>query len=107
MDIQAHIPAALCMLHNFIWIHNPSEDPLPPISVVNDNPTHPRNADADESTPLIQATNTHHDHIATQMWEDYEAYLQNNILDDADFDEDVEIEDDLYQWHEFDEINTE
>jgi hypothetical protein len=41
------------------------------------------------------------------MWEDYEAYLQNNILDDVDFDEDVEIEDDLYQWHEFDEINTE
>ena len=25
MAIQAHIPPALCTIHNFIWIHNPDE----------------------------------------------------------------------------------
>ncbi|KAG2064070.1 hypothetical protein BDR04DRAFT_993168, partial [Suillus decipiens] len=70
MDIQAH--SALCVLHNFIRIHDPSKDPLPPLSVVNDNPIHQGDVTADESRPDVQAANTCHDCIATHMWEDYE-----------------------------------
>jgi hypothetical protein len=67
IDIQAHIPAALCAIHNFIWIHDPAKDPLPPMNIVNNNPSHQGYVAVDENEPQVQAANAHCDHIATHM----------------------------------------
>ncbi|KAG1806183.1 uncharacterized protein BJ212DRAFT_1282715, partial [Suillus subaureus] len=75
IEIQAQIPVALCTLHNFIWLHDPSKDPLPLMSIVEDNPSHQGNPVAAESGPYVQAANACYDCIAAHMWEDYEAYL--------------------------------
>jgi hypothetical protein len=111
MDIQARIPAALCTIHNFIRIHDPAEDPLPPTNVVNDNPSHQGYVADDENRPQVQAANAHRDRIATHMWEDYEAFLQEQDLEgvdhilDVDLSEEDEGEDDLYHGREGDEEN--
>jgi hypothetical protein len=111
MDIQARIPAALCAIHNFIRIHDPAEDPLPPMNIVNDNPSHQGYIVEDENRPQVQAANAHRDRIVTHMWEDYEVFLHEQDLEgidhilDVDLSEEDKGEDDLYHGHEGDEEN--
>ncbi|KAG1790762.1 uncharacterized protein HD556DRAFT_1445779 [Suillus plorans] len=112
MDVQAHIPAALCILHNFIHIHDPSEDLLLLTSVINNNPSHQGYTAADECGPYTQSANACFYRIAMQMWDDYLAFICNNELEDilhildVDLDEDHLDEDDLYDGCEFVETNA-
>ncbi|KAG2071146.1 hypothetical protein BDR04DRAFT_1016785, partial [Suillus decipiens] len=111
MDIQAHIPVALCPIHNFIWIHDLAKDPLPLTHIVNNNPSHQGYAVEDENGPQVQAENAHCGHIVTHMWEDYEVFLCKEDLEGIDHILDVELseedegENDLYHGHEGDEEN--
>jgi hypothetical protein len=95
MQIQARIPAALCALHNYITINDPNEGTLPQAAVVNDNPSHqgqPDEATSDDMDTDADASssansNALRDDIATQMWNDYQIYMQERdevLVDDDD-----------------------
>lgn len=95
MQIQARIPAALCALHNYITINDPNEGTLPQAAVVNDNPSHqgqPDEATSDDMHVDVDAnssanSNALRDDIATQMWNDYQIYMQEQdkvLVDDDD-----------------------
>lgn len=94
MEIQARVPAALCAIHNFILTHDPGEGPLPQAAIINDNPANQGqpHLDSTNSEPELEGgnvdayanSNTFRDHIATQMWEDYERYIhEHNLVEDA------------------------
>ncbi|EGN91626.1 hypothetical protein SERLA73DRAFT_18539, partial [Serpula lacrymans var. lacrymans S7.3] len=78
MAVQACIPPALCMLHNFIRVHDPyeiqdyntpTEDPIPRLdtgTLATGPPTEATRTQA----------NVRKDEIAKLMWEDYQGELR-------------------------------
>ncbi|EGN96712.1 hypothetical protein SERLA73DRAFT_75586 [Serpula lacrymans var. lacrymans S7.3] len=78
MSVQAKIPPAVCMLHNFIRTHDPSD-----IDAPNDIDLHiptPKidNGELAQSAPTEAgrvAANTQQDRIARAMWIDYQREL--------------------------------
>jgi len=80
MDLQAHIPAALAAIHNFIHIHDPEElsdfiksTDLEPGFVSGELAA--GQARAAEKTQAI----TRRDEIATVMWAQYQLELQQRV----------------------------
>ncbi len=83
MDIQAQIPPALAALHNFIWEWDPEEirvygdDKLPDFQVY----PHPEHVGELAIGPVtsherVQA-NERRDKIVSDMWEQYQHYLES------------------------------
>ena len=77
MAIQAHIPPALCAIHNFIWIHDPDE--------IHDFEIHDEHIDIEPYGKLapgpagqqeITQGTARRDIIAQSMWESYQLELQ-------------------------------
>ena len=88
---QAHIPVALCAIHNFIRIHDGNEGPV----LGQDNGEVAHNGEgvggfagevqedvlADDSLQVVQEF---HDHIAQHMWEDYQQIIREGNYHDND-----------------------
>jgi hypothetical protein len=73
LDVQVQIPAALCVIHNFIHEHDTPPDPR-----LSTTPSHhgsPEYDDDDMMNPQVHAgtegNNNRQDEIVTAMWEDY------------------------------------
>jgi len=76
LDIQAQIPAALCAIHNFMCLHDPSEDTVPSESSSemklcgDENPDYQRQADDEDidngSSCAMREC------IAQEMWDQYQ-----------------------------------
>lgn len=85
MDIQAHIPPALCALHNFIMKYNPTDveeylDDLWPTDLncgIWDSSMGNLAEDRVDHTERNQA-NAFRDQIAQQMWDQYQQYLHEH-----------------------------
>jgi hypothetical protein len=72
MDVQVRIPAALCLVHNVIRIHD-LNDMMDYRQVDLDEPEHDVGTLA-EGPPTAEACTCAHQHcdeIALRMWEDY------------------------------------
>ena len=72
MDVQVRIPAALCLVHNVIRIHD-LNDMMDYRQVDLDEPEHDVGTLA-EGPPTAEActrAHQHRDEIALRMWEDY------------------------------------
>jgi hypothetical protein len=77
MDYQARIPAALAAIHNYIRIHDPDE--LAGFAEAND--MEPgfflgELAEGQTRTAEKRRANTRRDGIAAEMWQQYQAELQ-------------------------------
>ena len=98
LDIQARIPAAAAVLHNFIRIHDPTEqNDIEFQDAEDDNDTNDRdiqagdqmNADNNEDG---NEHNVRRDNIAIAMWNQYQTIL----LERQEIDDDDDIGDDDY-----------
>jgi len=70
LDIQARIPVALCVVHNFIMLHHPSDQPIHD----DDDPMGGSNegdGSGDEGEDEDDGDVNMRDRIARQMWDDY------------------------------------
>jgi hypothetical protein len=77
MDYQARIPAALAAIHNFIRIHDPEE--LNDFAEAEDMEPgffSGELAEGQTRTAEKRRANTRRDGIAAEMWEQYQAELQ-------------------------------
>lgn len=85
MHIQARIPAALCAIHNFISIHDPTEEI---IHADNNNEDAPDGDDhiapAMAAMEVNDVPSIRRDHIAQEMWEDYLTICMERGIHDAD-----------------------
>jgi hypothetical protein len=94
MHIQARIPAALCAIHNFISVHDPTEVVYP------DDDDGDAPAGDDHIAPAaaaieVDSASVRRDQIAQAMWEDYLAVcLERGIGDDSE-DEDNVLEEEM------------
>ena len=95
-SIQAQIPAALCAIHNFIHINNPSEEDS---EIGGAEEQYNQQADAGDGVMHCigfqeSADDTvvaRCDRIATEMWTSYQEVLQSREDDhDTEFDSDTE-----------------
>jgi len=96
MEVQAHVPAALCAIHNFICTFDNQEGLLPEtcVNFDNDNPEYQgQPADmAGQAEEVVNDTNILRDNIAQKMWDDYQLVLaERGALDDFSI---VDIDDD-------------
>ncbi|KAG2071038.1 hypothetical protein BDR04DRAFT_993567, partial [Suillus decipiens] len=73
MDVQAHIPLALCLVHNVIHLHNP--DDMLDYCQVNIDDVGPYDigmlAQGPPNEEACTRLHDHHNAIAHQMWEHY------------------------------------
>lgn len=72
MEMQAHIPAALCLVHNVIRIHDPND--MMDYRQVDVNEPEYNVGTLAEGPPTAEArtrAHQHRDEIALRMWEDY------------------------------------
>jgi hypothetical protein len=75
LNIQAKIPAALCAIHNFIWINDADEGSLPEERNLHDQD---HNIGVFVGENLEEDNNEmarRRDQIAQSMWEDYQQIL--------------------------------
>jgi DDE superfamily endonuclease len=98
-SIQAQIPAALCAIHNFIRIHNPSEEDS---AIGGAEEQYNQQADAGDDVmrgiefqeSADDTVVARRDRIATEMWTNYQEVLQSReeseSEDDTEFDWDTE-----------------
>lgn len=93
-----HVPAALCAIHNFIYTYDLHEGPLPHAAIVDDNPINQglpndtytsKNEGVGVDTDAYASSNVFRERITTQMWEDYERYIQEGGLAEDDYLSDV------------------
>jgi hypothetical protein len=88
MDIQARIPAALCTIHNFISIHDPTEK----VILADDDDDDAPAGDAPAAPAIaVDEPSVRRDQIAQEMWEDYtmrrtigDAEVHNNDEEDEE-----------------------
>jgi hypothetical protein len=77
LEVQGKIIRAICVLHNFIRVHNPDEDLG--VTDVELSRRMPRRSAADfgGSVSAEERTNANmrRDEIAQQMWEQYQEYI--------------------------------
>jgi hypothetical protein len=84
LETQSKIIRAICVLHNFIHVHNPDED----LGVLDAEPLQwiPRRSAMDFGGSVSPAernrANTRRDDIAERMWTQYQEYIAN--VDDVD-----------------------
>ena len=77
MKHQVRIPPALCSIHNFIRLHDPTEFEDFHNIQEDPDPVH-LTGDLAETIPNAQErarANQRRDYIAEQMWNDYEQYM--------------------------------
>lgn len=86
LDVQARIPAALCALHNFIYMHKSDHD-----NDLSDSDSEPLDEeilidmDVDNQTAKQMR-----DGIAQAMWDDYQSILLEQALEESVVGSDVE-----------------
>jgi len=80
LNIQAHIPTALCAIHNFIYEHDPIDKPPKPDNAsgsCSDN-YDTTNSEQDEAAATMMEleeesdASRRHDYIAQMMWVEYQ-----------------------------------
>ena len=71
MHIQARIPAALCAIHNFISIHDPTEEVIYTDGDNEDVPVGDGHIAPAAAAIEVDGPSVRWDHIAQEMWEDY------------------------------------
>jgi hypothetical protein len=80
MDIQAHIPVALCAIHNFVQHLDPDVFFIPEFQVEHLERLQEDDGDVEVPGQLAEGpvdpaewrrAEQHHDHIADLMWADY------------------------------------
>jgi hypothetical protein len=83
MAIQAHIPLALCAVHNSIRIHNPDEIDEFNLDIRDQDPGHVYGELADG--PALRAekdrAEIRHNNIAQAMWDSYLQVVNNRMHD--------------------------
>lgn len=106
MEIQAQIPAALCVLHNFIRVHDPSESNIPIDDEDGEADVGAEDAVADtrdaEDATAMEEDNEHdfrqaaelRDHIAEAMWAQYQRVVLERGLEALDITEDEDENED-------------
>ncbi|KAG2062952.1 hypothetical protein BDR04DRAFT_988490, partial [Suillus decipiens] len=72
MDIQAHIPPALCLVHNVIRVHDPN-DMMDYHNVLDEHFLTDTGslANGPPTEHACTCASLHCDQIASEMWEDY------------------------------------
>lgn len=90
LSTQACIPTALCVVHNFIRIHDPSNGDLSDDLTVNDQEGSDLQGGLgaeglDDQEEMFNADNLEMhalwNHIAERMWQDYQEILANRQVD--------------------------
>jgi hypothetical protein len=78
MEIQARIPAALCVIHNFICIHDPADKVIVADNGGdhNDNLFDHEHIASASAAAEIDEPSARRDRIADMMWADYLAVLR-------------------------------
>ena len=74
LEVQSKIPAALCVLHNFTRIHDPSDDNDDNSDFTDEEDNGDNNNWATENTAEVNMNEEAQemcDHIANTMWNDY------------------------------------
>ncbi|KAG2745074.1 hypothetical protein P692DRAFT_20742611, partial [Suillus brevipes Sb2] len=106
MEIQAQIPAALCVLHNFIRVHDPSESNIPIDDEDGEADVGAEDAVADtrdaEDATAMEEDNEHdfrqaaelRDRIAEAMWAQYQRVVLERGLEALDITEDEDENED-------------
>jgi hypothetical protein len=95
MHIQARIPAALCALHNFISIHDPTEEVIYDDDHDNEDAAVADDHIAPAAVAIgVDGPSVRRDRIAQEMWDDYLVVrMERGILDedeeDGSEDEDI------------------
>ncbi|KAJ3822191.1 hypothetical protein EV361DRAFT_797823 [Lentinula raphanica] len=79
--IQCLIPLALCILHNFLRVFDPSRHASELLPATREQPVGDPHGDLEPRTNMVRETestraNARRDAIATAMWEQYQAELQ-------------------------------
>ena len=87
--LQAHIPAALCAIHNFIRIHDGDEGPVggEDYDELDEHGVGGAGSDVDGNLPedALQMARNFCDELSQHMWNDYQQILQDGgYLDDDD-----------------------
>lgn len=78
---QTKIVTALCVLHNFIRVHNPDEDLGQLDEVERRSPSRVASDFGGTVSPQEKArAKDKRDRIANAMWQDYQDYLQQNSV---------------------------
>ena len=94
LQVQARIPAAFCVVDNFIKVYDPAEDDINDHHDNYNNPTFDHDQVAAAAAAAeIDTPSSKHNHIAQDMWDDYQVVLQDrqgNDLEDSDLDEEVD-----------------
>ena len=85
LEIQAQIPAALCAVHNFIWVHDSNKgEHLSGPEFSDDNFCHAGEVYSAENQPLHGQNSSpatlHHDAIAQAMWDHYLQVCSDGIV---------------------------
>ena len=85
LETQARIPAALCVLHNFILTHDAINVQMDEDDSDGDEALA---ADINDDEPVViqQGTNVWRDHIAQEMWDEYQGVLADRKLENLDLD---------------------
>jgi hypothetical protein len=97
LEVQARIPAALSVIHNFISIHNPRDQP---ISSTTSDAVRMYDDDDDDvvGAPEPDSVDLRRDRIAQKMWDDYilvreERGIDGDAVIESDFEEDEDNSD--------------
>ena len=85
LETQARIPAALCVLHNFILTHDAIDVQMDEDDSDEDEAL-AANINDDDPIVIQQGTNAWRDHIAQEMWDEYQAVLADHELENLDLD---------------------
>ena len=99
LEVQSKIPAALCVLHNFARIHDPSDDNDDDSDFTDEEDNSDNNNWATENTAEVnmnEEAREMRDRIANTMWNDYlDLRRQRQLLRlDGSGDEDSDSNDD-------------
>ena len=88
LEIQAHIPAALSAIHNFICMHNPNEEPAPEEDNVQNDISSVSGAGSVDTAVMetneVVTSGTRRDQIAQAMWDDYQRWCCETGIDEDD-----------------------
>ena len=100
LTIQARIPAALCLVHNFIWTHDLNEGDLPveapPLIFQDEHPNatvmHDNRQVIDPGDEGTRELKEWRDNIAEAMWRAYQQLLKERAMEyeDADFFDEID-----------------
>ena len=91
LEIQARIPSALAVIHNFIRLHDPEEGTLEGDIDASIHGHFGENSNPHAPAPVEDEVDARRDRIAQAMWDDYKRVCEERGID---MDDEVNSDDD-------------